>query len=98
MNSLRYSFSRMKPAEMPWRTSSAAAWARHSSYADSADAPLSPRLVGISVPPEPRAGIGQGVTTAVPEHVRMDRERHLGPHPIRANRAWNALGVIGPPR
>jgi nucleotide-binding universal stress UspA family protein len=60
----------MKPAEMPWRTSSAAAWSRHSAYADSADAPLSPRLVGISVLPEPLEPIGRQRRIA---HRRRDR-------------------------
>jgi len=27
------------------------------------------------------AGVGQGVAAAVPQHVRMDRELHLGPSP-----------------
>ena len=27
------------------------------------------------------AGIGQCIAATVPQHVRMDRERHLGPHP-----------------
>ena len=43
-------------------------------------------------------GIGQRIAAAMAQHVRMNRERQLGPDPIRPNSAWKALGVIGPSR
>ena len=46
---------------------------------------IAPRVLDVLVA-EPRlqragvvAGIGQGVAAAVPQHMRVDRERHFGP-------------------
>jgi hypothetical protein len=38
------------------------------------------------------AGIGQGIAAAVPKHVRVNRQRHLGPHPDPGEQGMECLG------